>query len=251
MRSPKEKAALLQQIDLFASMAEADLLHIAAQVEELEVAAGTVIMHKGELGDCLYILVAGLAHAHDGSLVFNPLNPGDLFGEMAVFDAEERSASVTVLEPSVLFCLRQEPLLLLVQRYPTIAVAVIRSLSQRMRKRVRDRIRDYAYIDQVRQLIGAAQAVEQGSYHNDLILQVGQREDELGQLARVFGRMAEQVQEREQQLRQQVAALRIEIDRERKQKQVDEVTNTDYFQQLRARAASLRQSRERPEEPSS
>jgi CRP-like cAMP-binding protein len=248
MRSPTEKVALLQQIDLFASIAPTDLLHIAEQIEELDVDAGMAIMHKGELGDCLYILVSGLAHAHDGALVFNSLNPGDLFGEMAVFDTEERSASVTALEPSVLLRLRQEPLMALLQRYPAIAVAVIRSLSQRMRKRVRDRIRDYAYIDQVSQLIGAAQAVEQGTYRADLITRVGQREDELGQLARVFGRMAEQVQEREQQLRQQVAALRIEIDRERKQKQVDEVTSTDYFQQLRARAASLRQARERQDE---
>ncbi|GAB4125581.1 MAG: hypothetical protein Fur005_17860 [Roseiflexaceae bacterium] len=208
----------------------------------MHVEAGTEVVRKGALGDCLYILVHGLAHAHNDDLIFNQLHPGDIFGEMAIFDAEVRSASVTTLAPTVLFRLGQQTLHAIFASHPSISFAVTQRLSQRMCTRVHDRIRDYEYIRQVRQLITAAQAVKQGQYQAELLGEVGLREDELGQLARVFRRMADQVQERELQLRKQVAELRIEIDLERQQKQVQEIVGSEYFQQLRQRAASLRKA---------
>ncbi len=68
------------------------------------------------------------------------------------------------------------------------------------------------------------------------------RSDALGQLARTFQRMAREVQAREERLRQEVRELRIEIDASRQERQVAEITETDYFQSLRSRAAELRRS---------
>ena len=72
------------------------------------------------------------------------------------------------------------------------------------------------------------------------------RRDELGQLARVFLQMAREVYAREERLLQQVQALRIEIDQTKRARQVAEITETDYFQQLQQRAKALRA---RPSEP--
>jgi hypothetical protein len=66
------------------------------------------------------------------------------------------------------------------------------------------------------------------------------RTDELGQLARAFQRMAYDVFAREDRLRKQVADLRIQIDAPKKARQIAQITETDYFQQLQERAASLR-----------
>ena len=69
------------------------------------------------------------------------------------------------------------------------------------------------------------------------------RSDELGQMARVFERMAQEVYAREQSLRQQVQELRIEIDEVKKARQVAQLVNTDTFQELRVKAQKLRQQR--------
>jgi HAMP domain-containing protein len=77
--------------------------------------------------------------------------------------------------------------------------------------------------------------------------------DEIGQLSKVFGRMAEEVLQREARLRQQIVELRIEIDEAKKAREVEEITGTDYFQTLQARARELRRGMQRTPtgEPSS
>ncbi|NLG48761.1 MAG: HAMP domain-containing protein [Chloroflexi bacterium] len=63
---------------------------------------------------------------------------------------------------------------------------------------------------------------------------------EINHLTRVFGRMAREVIQREETLKQQVKQLRIEIDETKKSRQVAEITETDYFQNLRQKAQSMR-----------
>lgn len=92
-------------------------------------------------------------------------------------------------------------------------------------------------------LTDVAVAIEAGQYeetHSPQIEAVKKRFDELGQLASVFQTMAEQVYAREQKLKRQVAELRIEIDQAKKTRQVAEITETDYFQDLRRKAKQLR-----------
>ncbi|HEY3039885.1 MAG TPA: hypothetical protein VGJ66_14180, partial [Pyrinomonadaceae bacterium] len=73
-----------------------------------------------------------------------------------------------------------------------------------------------------------------------MLVEVVKRPDQLGQLARVFQRMAHEVAAREEQLKQQIQVLRIEIDEVKKARQVAEITETDYFQELREKAKALR-----------
>ena len=92
----------------------------------------------------------------------------------------------------------------------------------------------------VARLTAAAAAVEAGEFEPASLADVARRGDELGQLARVFRRMAREVYAREQRLKQQVQELRIEIDEVKKARQVAEITETEYFQQLREHAKSMR-----------
>ena len=52
--------------------------------------------------------------------------------------------------------------------------------------------------------------------------------------------MAREVHAREQSLKQKVQSLQIEIDKTRQKEQVNSITDTDYFQDLRGRAGDLR-----------
>jgi two-component system, cell cycle response regulator len=110
------------------------------------------------------------------------------------------------------------------------------------KKRLRDR--ELLYLRDVASITAAAAAVEAGTFRPEDLTEVGRRTDELGQLARVFQRMAREIQGREERLKQQVQELRIEIDEARKARQVAEITETEYFQQLRKKAKELREKAE-------
>jgi HAMP domain-containing protein len=88
-----------------------------------------------------------------------------------------------------------------------------------------------------------AAAIEDGEFELSVLDTVKTRPDEIGQLARIFQNMAKQVYQREQRLKRQVAELTIEIDQTRKEQQVAEITETDYFKDLRQKAKDLRKRR--------
>ncbi|MDA2987965.1 MAG: HAMP domain-containing protein, partial [Actinomycetota bacterium] len=69
------------------------------------------------------------------------------------------------------------------------------------------------------------------------------RSDEVGELARTFQRMGTELVERERKLREQVAKLTVVIDQTKLAKSVDEITDTDYFQRIKAQAEELRKNK--------
>jgi DNA-binding response OmpR family regulator len=106
------------------------------------------------------------------------------------------------------------------------------------KKRLRDQ--EVLYLRDVGHVTHAAAAVEAGQFAAETLSDVSKRPDKLGQLARVFQRMAREVAAREEQLKQQIQVLSIEIDQAKKTRQVSEITDTEYFQQLRKKAKELR-----------
>jgi len=106
------------------------------------------------------------------------------------------------------------------------------------KKRLRDQ--EVEYLRNVALVTNAAAAVESATFEPDDLADVAARPDALGRLARVFQRMAREVYAREQRLKQQVQELRIELDEARQTRQVAEIAETDYFQQLQAQAQDLR-----------
>ena len=110
------------------------------------------------------------------------------------------------------------------------------------KKRLRNQ--EIEYLQNVARISAAAAAVEAENYAPESLAEVATRTDELGRLARVFQRMAQEVYAREQRLKQQVQQLRIEIDQVKKAKQVAEITETDYFQELQLKARGLRKRQE-------
>jgi CheY-like chemotaxis protein len=106
------------------------------------------------------------------------------------------------------------------------------------KKRLRDQ--EIEYLHNVDYITAAAAAVEAGEFDPETLARVAGRRDELGQLARVFQRMAREVHAREQRLKQEVQQLRIKIDETRTARQVAEITETDYFQDLQRKANQLR-----------
>lgn len=90
-------------------------------------------------------------------------------------------------------------------------------------------------------LTQAAAAVERGEVADEGALErYGHGHSDLSHLARVMSRMAHEVAERERRLRAQVQALKVEIDHERRAKDVADVVDSDFFKDLESRAADMR-----------
>ena len=105
-------------------------------------------------------------------------------------------------------------------------------------KRLRDQ--EVEYLRSVARITEAAAAVEAGELESDSLIDVASRTDGLGQLARVFRHMAREVHAREERLKEQVRALRIELSQGKQARQVAEITETEYFRRLQAESGELR-----------
>jgi len=106
------------------------------------------------------------------------------------------------------------------------------------------RDQELEYLRDVACLTRAAVAVEEDTFSLDSLSGVSARPDELGTLARVFQRMAREVKAREERLLREVRVLRIRVDETKKDRQVAEITDTEYFRQLQERASKLRIEKE-------
>ena len=188
----------------------------------------------------MYIIVIGRVRVHRGGRTLNMLEKYAVFGEMSALDPEPRSASVTTVDNTRLLQLKQAAVQQLMATQPGVARDIIRILCQHLRARLADMVEDYQYMQQVTRLTEAAAAVEASIYEPEIVEEVTHRTDALGQLARVFQRMIREVYAREQYLQRQVQELRIEVDKARQAHQVAQITDTDYFQQLRSKAHDLR-----------
>jgi HEAT repeat protein len=138
MLSTVEKVLALKRVDVFAGTPDETLAAVAGLLEELPLSAGQAVFDKGDLGDCLYLIVQGEVRVHDGEQTLNHLVEGDVFGEMALLDAEPRMASVTAVEETLLLRLAQEPFFELMEDRPEVARGMIRVLSHRLRARSRE-----------------------------------------------------------------------------------------------------------------
>jgi CheY-like chemotaxis protein len=115
---------------------------------------------------------------------------------------------------------------------PVVLAARVRACVAK--KRARDF--ELAYLRGVATVTEAAAAVESGHFVPATLDPIASRTDALGQLARLFQRMGVEVAAREQRLEAQVHQLTIAIDERKKAAQVQEITESDYFRELKARA---------------
>jgi CRP-like cAMP-binding protein len=138
MLTTVEKVIALKRAAVFAEVPDEILAELASCLEEVEHGAGQAVFKKGDLGDCMYIIADGRVRIHDGDRTLNDLCAGEVFGEMAVLDAEPRSASATAAVDSLLLRLDQEPLYEVMEDRIEVTRGIVRMLCQRLRARLSD-----------------------------------------------------------------------------------------------------------------
>lgn len=87
----------------------------------------------------------------------------------------------------------------------------------------------------------AAEQIGEGNYEQDFSAFIQRRfSDEIGTLASVFDLMVDKVRKREEKLKEKVKKLEIKIDQVKRQKQVNDIVESDFFQDLQVKARELR-----------
>lgn len=134
MLSSFDRLLFIRRVSIFQELRDEFLVKLASVMDELSFPASHTIFEQGEEGRSLYIVVSGRVRVHIGNQDLVQLEQGSIFGEMALFDAEPRSASVTTLEKCDCLTLNQLQLIDAIEETPEIAVNVTRALSRRIRE---------------------------------------------------------------------------------------------------------------------
>lgn len=135
----EQKAQLLRRSFIFRGLDSKLLGRLARLSQTHRVPAGGLLCQQGEEGDALYAIAEGLVRvwvSSDGGkeLTLLLLEPGDVFGEIALLDGLPRSASVEAVEDSLLVMVRREAFLPLLEAESGLARHVIELLCERLRE---------------------------------------------------------------------------------------------------------------------
>ena len=131
-----ETVVFLQNVPLFSAMTTNELIQLAYMTHETTYIAGSTIISEGEPGDHMFIIVDGDIGIHRAGTQLQKLGPKDFFGEMSIIDGEPRSASATALADCLMLRIDQSDFLQLLWSRNSIAMSVIKTLTQRLRQTV-------------------------------------------------------------------------------------------------------------------
>ncbi len=136
--SAQETATLLARVPVFEELAEDDLRRVAEVSVPRRFSAGEVVFREGDDSDTAYVVHAGHARAirehPDGrQITLATFGPGDIFGELAMFDDERRSATVEASDDLEVLGILGGDMRRLLRRHPDIAVKLVIALGRRLR----------------------------------------------------------------------------------------------------------------------
>ena len=131
-------AELLGRVPVFASLGPDDLALVAEVSHPRRFGAGEVIFREGDESNTCYVVRSGHAravreHADGRQIALATFGPGDIFGELAMFDDERRSATVETIDAMEALAILGPDMRRLMLRRPQLAVGLASSLARRLR----------------------------------------------------------------------------------------------------------------------
>jgi CRP/FNR family transcriptional regulator, cyclic AMP receptor protein len=134
----EDTAQLLARVPLFAGMSVESLRELASVAVPRSFEAGHVVFREGDQGDTAYVIRSGKVrvtrqHSSGRTITLVELRPGQIFGELAMFDHETRSATVEAIERTSALALLARDLKRVLQRDPAIALKLLGAFAGRLR----------------------------------------------------------------------------------------------------------------------
>jgi len=143
MVDTSDRLELLGKVPLFSGLTPAALELVAGVANEETHATGTVIFEHGDVGDKLYIILTGRVRISRnvpgmGEEALAVLNPGAVFGEMALLDDTPRSADARVHERCRILTISREAFEDLLFLHKDLAYEVLWSMVRILSSRLRE-----------------------------------------------------------------------------------------------------------------
>jgi CRP/FNR family transcriptional regulator len=137
--SADDTLRLLGRVPAFETLAPPDLERVAQVAVPRGFHAHQVIFREGDASDTCYVVKSGHAratreHADGRSIALAHFGPGDIFGELAMFDDEKRSATVEAIEDVEAIAILGADMRRLLREHADISFKLVIALGRRLRE---------------------------------------------------------------------------------------------------------------------
>jgi len=130
----KRGTDLLARVPLFAGLSRRHVRTLADRADQVEFRPGEVIVAEGMRGGAFFVIVEGEARVTRGKRTLTTLRPGDFFGELALLDGGERTASVVAATPMLSIRIFKRAFDRLIAEEPGVAARMLSVLAGRVRR---------------------------------------------------------------------------------------------------------------------
>lgn len=233
----------IRETEFFKELSDDASAAVAAKASMRKFAPNEAMMKKGDPADSFFVILDGhvkivTTDAKGDEIIINTVGAGESIGELALVDDRPRSAGVIALEEVEALELTKEAFFDLLDQRVDVALGIMRGFSNRLRFST-------TYIEKV---IDWSQKTAEGDYSfleqtQPLTNRAGSDDDKAAQLLAAFFSMVRKVKEREDVLKQELERLSFEIDQERRKREFDEITGSEFYSKLKEQAKELRKKR--------
>jgi diguanylate cyclase (GGDEF)-like protein len=129
-----EKLAQLRRTRLLESLPAAAIESLLRACREISLVPGEALCHEGEVGRAMYVVLTGNLVVSKGGKQVAVGRPGDCFGEMALIESRERSATLRALDDTLVMEIPESVFLEQLSSLPGPLLALLRVFSDRARR---------------------------------------------------------------------------------------------------------------------
>ena len=142
---------VVRKAPLFTALDDAASASLLANMVSVKIPKGTILFAEGDEGDQLYVIAEGKlklgTSSSDGrENLLSILGPGEMFGELSLFDPGPRTSTATAVTDAKLLSLGQEKLLPWLAENPKVSLQLLARLAQRLR-RTNEAVGDLVFSD--------------------------------------------------------------------------------------------------------
>jgi CRP/FNR family cyclic AMP-dependent transcriptional regulator len=165
-----DKQKLLEAHFLLRHLSGEDLGALAKRADVRAFATDEVIFKRGDVAAHMMVVVTGKVQisspSHEGDkIIFATMNPGDVFGEIALIDGHERSTDAIAVEPTEVLVLQRDDFIKTLENNPKLTIDLLRVLCMRIRQ-TNELLEDFSIIDLRRRLAKRLSYVNDASSRN-------------------------------------------------------------------------------------
>ena len=142
---------VVRRAPLFTALDETAAVSLRASMDTVKIAKGSILFKEGDDGEHLYVIVDGKlklgTSSGDGrENLLSILGPGEMFGELSLFDPGPRTSTATAVTDAKLLSLSHEKVIPWLKQNPEVSLQLLTRLSQRLR-RTNEAVGDLVFSD--------------------------------------------------------------------------------------------------------